>query len=86
MLTGVSEKTRGGYLLKAKRAFLEGLSFKTPAEAVKAGARSSLEWCDLLALERARNNPSQDQNEEAQDSESKAVKARRVRGLDRSND
>ena len=41
------------YLLEAKKRFLEGTKFRTPIEAVEAGARSTGEWCDMLANVRA---------------------------------
>jgi hypothetical protein len=41
-----------GYLHAANRRFLEGTSFRTPVEAVEAGAKSIQEWCDCLASAR----------------------------------
>jgi hypothetical protein len=38
-----------GYLHAANRRFLEGTTFRTPVEAVEAGAKSIQEWCDCLA-------------------------------------
>jgi predicted transcriptional regulator len=34
--------------LKARRLFLEGLPYRSPAEAIAAGARSTDDWCRLL--------------------------------------
>lgn len=36
------------YLREATQAFLSDMSFQTPAEAVEAGAKSVVEWCDCL--------------------------------------
>ena len=44
------------YLRLASRRFLSGLPYRSPADAVEAGAKTVEEWCDCLAqarLERA---------------------------------
>lgn len=47
-------KRRETYMKEAANRFLEGSAFRTPADAVEAGARSIGEWCDYLNLARAR--------------------------------
>lgn len=39
---------REGYLKEAAAQFLEGLPHRTPAEAIEAGARTLLDWCETL--------------------------------------
>jgi hypothetical protein len=36
------------YLREAHQVFLQGSSFKTPAEAVEAGIKSIVDWCECL--------------------------------------
>jgi hypothetical protein len=43
---------RSSYLKRASRRFLDGTKFKTPFEAVEAGARNLNVWSRLLAEER----------------------------------
>ena len=43
---------RVSYLKRATRRFLEGTRFKTPVEAVEAGARTLADWALVLAEER----------------------------------
>ena len=43
---------RTSYLKRASRRFLEGTKFKTPYQAVEAGACSLTSWSRLLAEER----------------------------------
>lgn len=38
-----------GYLHAANLRFLDGTPFRSPVEAVEAGAKSIHEWCDCLA-------------------------------------
>jgi hypothetical protein len=40
--------TNQQYLREAHRLFLQGSSFKTPAEAVEAGIKSVVDWCECL--------------------------------------
>lgn len=68
MLRSICVKTRESYLITARHVFLKGLPYnKIPAEAVAAGTHSSLEWCEVLARERARQDPnaSEDEHPEA---------------------
>jgi hypothetical protein len=44
--------TREPYFRQAARAFLDGLPYQSPAEAVEAGARDITAWC--VCLEKAR--------------------------------
>jgi hypothetical protein len=41
-----------GYTRDARRKFLEGTNFSSPAEAVESGIRSTQQWCDCLELAR----------------------------------
>jgi acetylornithine/succinyldiaminopimelate/putrescine aminotransferase len=36
------------YLKEASRVFLQGSGLKTPAEAVEAGIKSIVDWCECL--------------------------------------
>jgi hypothetical protein len=47
---------RTSYLKRASRRFLEGTRYKTPVEAVEAGARTLAEWADTLGEEREIEN------------------------------
>ncbi len=47
---------RTSYLKRASRRFLEGTRYKTPVEAVEAGARTLAEWADTLSEEREIEN------------------------------
>lgn len=47
---------RTSYLKRASRRFLEGTRFKSPVEAVEAGARTLGEWADVLSEERESEN------------------------------
>lgn len=47
---------RTNYLKRASRRFLEGTRFKSPVEAVEAGARTLTEWADTLGEEREAEN------------------------------
>ena len=42
------------YTQRAAWRFLDGLPYRSPIEAVEAGARSLVEWCEVLRDERAR--------------------------------
>jgi hypothetical protein len=45
----MDSKSRTPYSATARARFLRGTRFRTPFEAVEAGARTLEEWCDLLA-------------------------------------
>lgn len=47
-------KRRETYMKEAASRFLENSPFRTPADAVEAGARTISEWCDCLNVARAR--------------------------------
>ncbi len=42
------------YTRRAAWRFLDGLPYRSPIDAVQAGARSLVEWCEVLREERAR--------------------------------
>ncbi len=42
------------YTRRAAWRFLNGLSYRSPIEAVEAGVRTAEEWCEVLREERAR--------------------------------
>ena len=46
---------KGSYLNEAKRIFLEGSRFASPVDAVESGERTIAEWCDTLAMVRAKS-------------------------------
>jgi hypothetical protein len=43
---------RTSYMKRASQRFLEGTKFRSPVEAVEAGARRLIDWTQLLAEER----------------------------------
>ena len=43
---------RTNYMKRASQRFLEGTTFRSPFEAVRAGVRSLVDWTQLLAEER----------------------------------
>jgi hypothetical protein len=43
---------RINYMKRAAKRFLEGTKFRTPVDAVEAGARTLDQWADFLAEER----------------------------------
>jgi hypothetical protein len=47
---------RTSYLKRASRRFLEGTRYKSPVEAVEAGARTLEAWADILGEEREVEN------------------------------
>ena len=49
----MSRKRRSGYLNEASQRFLVNLPYRSPLEAVEAGARSLRQWCDCLNDARA---------------------------------
>ena len=49
----MGSKSRVSYWAEARAQFLKGTRFRTPFEAVEAGARTVQEWCDLLASAKA---------------------------------
>ena len=49
---GVDYVKRVNYMKRASQRFLAGTKFRSPVEAVEAGARSLAEWAELLAEER----------------------------------
>jgi hypothetical protein len=46
-------KGRVSYWAQARAQFLKGTRFRSPVEAVEAGARTTQEWCDVLARVKA---------------------------------
>ena len=53
------------YAKIARRHFLAGTRFRTPVEAVEAGARTVEEWCECLANHRQRHTFGNEQTEMA---------------------
>ena len=49
----MASKGRVSYRAEARAQFLNGTRFRSPVEAVEAGARTVQEWCDLLASVKA---------------------------------
>jgi hypothetical protein len=49
----MGSKGRVSYWAQARVQFLQGTRFRSPFEAVEAGARTVQEWCDLLASVKA---------------------------------
>jgi hypothetical protein len=45
----MGSKSRAVYWVEARMQFLKGTRFRSPFEAVEAGARTVQEWCDVLA-------------------------------------
>jgi hypothetical protein len=47
----------------ATQEFLEGTRFRTPVQAVEAGARSIEQWCDCVNAHRQKDSNQKDSNQ-----------------------